>query len=134
MTNLDIPAGARAGVCQLLPQSPHAWAEAYSNLIHRARAEVRAQLPNFEPIARWRGCHHRILLRNPYADIGLIVGHGSAAIWLGRRDDTEFLRHTQPEERNRAADAWLATIAPRFDIVLQKLNCRSLSDALPLAA
>jgi hypothetical protein len=44
---------------------------------------------SFDPIHRWRDAH-RVLLRNPYADIGLTCLDGQAAVWIGERIDRDY--------------------------------------------
>jgi hypothetical protein len=36
------------------------------------------------------GDAHRVLLRNPYADIGLTCLDGQAAVWIGERIDRDY--------------------------------------------
>jgi hypothetical protein len=45
---------------------------------------------SFAPFHRWRGTAHRVLLRNPYADIGLTCLDGQAAVWIGERIDRDY--------------------------------------------
>jgi hypothetical protein len=71
---------------------PAEWLQAYTAMVvsdpHRHGREMRS----FDAIHRWRGTAHRVLLRNPYADIGLTCLDGQAAVWIGERIDHYRIR------------------------------------------
>jgi hypothetical protein len=49
-----------------------------------------SRISSLEPHEGWRGREDRILLRNGYADFGLSIYGGLAAVWIVERDDTSY--------------------------------------------
>jgi hypothetical protein len=68
-----------------------------------------ALLRSHPPLARDA---HRVLLRNPYADIGLTCINGQAAVWIGERIDRDYRIRCEWSDVSGPAHRWLASIAP----------------------
>lgn len=137
---VNYPVGAHVGFCLLTPSDPREWSSAYNRFIADIRRQTRSLLPNFDNHVAWRGCSDRVLARNPYADIGLSVAQGMAAVWLAEREDSTFrMRASWGDLRGEARD-WMTRIGPRFDEMLLRLGCiqhlpaDDLSLLWPLAA
>jgi hypothetical protein len=54
-------------------------------MVAAIRTDMVQEMRSFDPY-RWRGTAHSVLLRNPYADIGLTCLDGQAAVWIERID------------------------------------------------
>jgi hypothetical protein len=65
-------------------------ASAYTAMVASIRTGMVREMRSFAPVHRWRGTAHRVLLRNPYADIGLTCLDGQAAVWIGERIDRDY--------------------------------------------
>lgn len=121
--SVSYPVGAHVGFCLLTPSDPREWSSAYNKLIADIRRQIRSLLPNFESHVAWRGCSDRVLARNPYADIGLSVAHGMAAVWMAEREDSTFRARTSWGDLRGEARDWMTRIGPRFDEMLMRLGC-----------
>lgn len=121
--SVSYPVGAHVGFCLLTPRDPHEWSSAYNRLIGDIRRQIRSLLPNFENHVAWRGCCDRVLARNPYADIGLSVAHGMAAVWMAEREDSLFRARASWGDLRGEARRWMTHIGPRFDEMLMRLGC-----------
>lgn len=120
---VNYPVGAHVGFWLLTPSDPREWSSAYNRLIADIRRQTRSLLPNFDNHVAWRGCSDRVLARNPYADIGLSVAQGMAAVWMAEREDSTFrIRASWGDLRSEARD-WMTRIGPRFDEILMRLGC-----------
>jgi len=122
----DIPSspdGAQVVLRDLRAIAPDAWFTAYTGFVAEIRREVRRDMRSFDPIHRWRGCAGRVLLRNPYADIGITADHGLAVVWIGERIDRDYRIRCEWTDVSAAAQRWLAGIAPAFDAVAARLGC-----------
>ena len=121
----SLPGGARGAFRDFRAVAPEAWFAAYTEFVAEIRREVRFNMRSFDPIHRWRGCTSRVLLRNPYADIGITTGHGLAAVWIGERVDRDYHIRCEWTDVSGAARRWLTAIAPTFDSVAAHLGCTS---------
>ena len=83
-------------------------------LIEDIAATARGAFPSFEPHEGWRGREDRILLRNVYADLGLSIYGGLAAIWIAERDDGRYRDDDAETPRFGRAHHWLSLIEDRF--------------------
>ena len=119
----SLPDGARGAFRDFRAVAPEAWFAAYINFVSAIRREVRLDMRSFDPIHRWRGCASRVLLRNPYADIGVTTGDGLAAVWIGERIDRDYRIRCEWTDVSGAARRWLNAIAPTFDAVAARLGC-----------
>jgi hypothetical protein len=52
------------------------------------------------------GDAHRVLLRNPYADIGLTCLDGQAAVWIGERIDRDYRIRCEWSDVSGPARRW----------------------------
>ena len=80
-------------------------------------------MPSFDPVHGWRGCEHRVLLRNPYADIGITTFQGMASVWIAEREDRDFRIRCEWIDLSGDARRWLDGIAPAFDASCSWLGC-----------
>lgn len=64
-----------------------------------------------------------MLLRNPYADVGITTWQGIAAVWIAERDDPAYRLRCEWTDITRDARAWLTEIAPRFEAIAARLGC-----------
>ncbi|WP_292687858.1 MULTISPECIES: hypothetical protein [unclassified Novosphingobium] len=109
------PDGAQAACRTMSGISPADWYPAYLDLVAAIRTNMQRELRSFDPIHRWRGTTHRVLLRNPYADIGLTCLDGQAAVWIGERIDRDYRIRCEWSDVSGPARRWLASIAPTFE-------------------
>ena len=128
------PAGALVGIKPFASLPPALWAHAYRGLVQDIRRAGGQHLHQLETKACWRACFDRVLLRGPYADVGLTVGHGAAAIWLDRRIDAAYLGRIGSEPFRADAQAWFVMAAPRFVTMLSALRCTPHHTTTALAA
>jgi hypothetical protein len=119
----SLPDGARGAFRDFSAVAPEAWFAAYIDFVAAIRREVRLDLRSFDPIHRWRGCAGRVLLRNPYADIGITTDHGLAAVWIGERVDRDYRIRCEWTDVSGVARRWLTAVAPTFDAVAARLGC-----------
>ena len=119
----SLPDGARGAFRDFRAVAPEAWFAAYTGFVAEIRREMRLDMRSFDPIHRWRGCASRVLLRNPYADIGISTGHGLAAVWISERVDRDYRIRCEWTDVSGAARRWLTAIAPTFDAVAARLGC-----------
>ena len=117
------PDGAQVALRDLRAVAPDTWFAAYTGFVAETQGEVRQDMRSFDPIHRWRGCAGRVLLRNPYADIGITIRGGLAAVWIGERVDRDYRIRCEWTDVSGAAQRWLAAIAPDFDAVALRLGC-----------
>lgn len=117
------PPGALVGTRPFASLPPGPWSHAYRALIAEIRRAGGHHLHQLEITARWRGCTDRVLLAGSYADLGLTVGHGTAAIWLDRRIDAGFRDRSESALFRRDVQAWFDMATPRFDALLGALGC-----------
>ena len=60
----------------------------YECLVEDVVSTARQAFPSLLPHDGWRGREDRILLRNAYADCGISIYCGLAAVWLVERNDS----------------------------------------------
>jgi hypothetical protein len=56
-----------------------------------------------------------VLLRNPYADLGLTCINGQAAVWIGERIDRDYRIRCEWSDVSGPAHHWLVSITPAFE-------------------
>jgi hypothetical protein len=115
------PDGAQAACRYLLCVPSADWYPTYLDLVAAIRIGMRQDMRSFDPIHRWRGTAHRVLLRNPYADIGLTCLDGQAAVWIGERIDRDYRIRCEWSDVSGPARRWLARIAPTFEASAARL-------------
>lgn len=86
-------------------------------------AQARRAFPSLEPHDGWRGREDRILLRNGYADFGLSIYGGLAAVWIVERDDTSYHEAELRRPLHALAQHWLGSVAGRFDDLFGEYVC-----------
>jgi hypothetical protein len=118
----SFPPGALVGLKSFANLPPAPWANAYRALIRDVRQAGRCHLHELEVAATWRGCIDRVLLRGAYADLGLTVGYGAAAIWLDRRIDAFHVGRAVSPSFRTDAEAWFGHARPRFLALLRALD------------
>lgn len=128
------PPGALVGIRTFASLPPVPWAHAYRALIGDIRRTGRQHLHQLETKACWRGCTDRVLLAGAYADLGLTVGHGMAAIWLDRRIDAGFFDRMASDSFRSDVQAWFDMATPRFSALLGVLGCTPHHPTTALAA
>lgn len=116
------PDGAQAACRPLSGIPPADWYPAYLDLVSAIRIGMRQDMRSFDPIHRWRGTAHRVLLRNPYADIGLTCLDSRAAVWIGERIDRDYRIRCEWSHVSGPARRWLASIAPVFEAAAARLG------------
>lgn len=116
------PDGAQAASRPLSGIPLADWYPAYLDLVAAIRANMRRDMRSFDPIHRWRGTEHRVLLRNSYADIGLTCLVGEAAVWIGERIDRDYRIRCEWSDVSGPARRWLASIAPTFEAAADRLG------------
>jgi len=110
---------------------PRAWFDAYVALVADVRREVRAELRSFDPAHGWRGCADLVLLRNPYADVGITTWQGIASVWMTERDDAAYRLRCEWTDISVTARAWLTEVTPRFDAIAARIGCVPDPAAIP---
>lgn len=108
------PDGVQAACRPLSGIPPAEWLQAYTAMVAAIRTDMARAMRSFDPIHRWCGTAHRVLLRNPYADIGLTCLDGQAAVWIGERIDRDYRIRCEWSDISGPARHWLASIAPTF--------------------
>ena len=116
------PDGAQAACRPLLGIPSADWYPTYLDLVAAIRIGMRQDMRSFDPIHRWRGTAHRVLLRNPYADIGLTCLDGQAAVWIGERIDRDYCIRFEWSDVAGPARRWLSSIAPVFEAAAARLG------------
>lgn len=116
------PDGAQVACRPLSGIPPAEWLWAYTAIVAAIRTDMVREMPSFDPIHRWRGTAHRVLLRNPYADIGLTCFDGQAAVWLGERIDRHYRIRCEWSDVSGPARHWLARIAPTFAACAERIG------------
>jgi hypothetical protein len=116
------PDGAQAACRTMLGTPPVDWYPSYLELVAAIRTHLWRDMRSFDPIHRWRGTAHRVLLRNPYADIGLTCLDGQAAVWIGERIDRDYRIRCEWSDVSGPARRWLASIAPVFEAAAARLG------------
>jgi hypothetical protein len=101
-------------------------------MVAEIRTAMAREMRSFASVHRWRGTAHRVLLRNPYADIGLTCLDGQAAVWIGERIDRDYRIRCEWSDVSGPARRWLASIAPTFAASAERLGfapstCPSIS-------
>lgn len=116
------PVGAQVA-CRLLSGIPPAeWLQAYTAMVEAIRTGMARAMRSFDPVHRWRGTAHRVLLRNPYADIGLTCLDRQTVVWLGERIDCAYRIRCEWSDISGPARHWLACIAPIFTASAESLG------------
>lgn len=128
------PPGAAVGIRMFAKLPPRPWAQAYQRLVCDIRDVGRRHLHELDIASTWRGCADRVLMRGPYADIGLTVGHGVAAVWLARRIDGAYLARADFGSFPADARAWFELATPRFAAMLGEIGFRPHQSKPALAA
>ena len=116
------PEGAQAACHAMSGIPPADWLPAYLDLVAAIRSGMRQDMRSFDPIHRWHGTEHRVLLRNPYADIGLTCLDGQAAVWICERIDRDYRIRCEWSDVSGPARHWLASIAPTFEATACRLG------------
>ncbi|MDE1918876.1 MAG: hypothetical protein KGJ57_23015 [Sphingomonadales bacterium] len=91
-------------------------------MVAAIRTDMARAMRSFDPIHRWCGTAHRVLLRNPYADIGLTCLDGQAAVWIGERIDRDYRIRCEWSDVSGPARHWLASIASTFAACAESLG------------
>ena len=141
--SVSFPTGAQVAYCLLDADDADADADAddtdwgYECLCEDIRAAACAAFPSFDRHegwrGGWRGREARVLLRNSYADIGLSVYGGIAAIWIVQRDDPAYRDKDARVPCSSRAQHWLGQIAPRFARAfaqLERIGCMSNGESV----
>ena len=116
------PDGAQAACRTMSGNSPADWYSTYLDLVAAIRTHMRRDMRSLDPIHRWRETAHRVLLRNPYADIGLTCLDGQAAVWISERIDRDYRIRCEWSDVSGPARRWLASIAPTFEAAAARLG------------
>jgi len=116
------PDGAQAACRPLLGIPSADCYPTYLDLVAAIRTNMRRDMRSFDPIHRWRGTAHRVLLRNPYADIGLTCLDSRAAVWIGERIYRDYRIRCEWSNVSGPPRRWLASIAPNFDAAAERLG------------
>ena len=112
--SVTYPTGAIVAYQLFEPDEEDNWEWEFECLIEDIAATARGAFPSFEPYEGWRGREDRILLRNVYADFGISIYSGLAAIWIAERDDGRYWDQDVETPRSGRARHWLSLIEPRF--------------------
>jgi hypothetical protein len=116
------PDGAQVACRPLSGIPPAEWLQAYTAMVAAIRTGHGPRDAILRPVHRWRGTAHRVLLRNPYADIGLTCLDGQAAVWIGERIDRDYRIRCEWSDVSGPARHWLASIAPTFAACAERLG------------
>ena len=123
MTQVSFPQGARVGFISIGPWITPAWHDEYRQLAARIQTELGITFPSLDRVACWRTATDHVLMRNTYADAGVSLGYGEAAIWMAIRNDREFRLRSTWRDLKPAAERWLNDVAPRLEGALARLGC-----------
>jgi hypothetical protein len=113
MTQVSFPPAARVGFRSFGPWITPAWHDEYRQLAAHIQTELGATFPSLDRVSRWRTATHHVLMRNSYADAGVSLGFGEAAIWMAIRDDREFRLRSIWRDLKPAAERWLNDVDRR---------------------
>ena len=116
------PDGAQVACRPVAGIPPAEWIQAYTAMVVTIRNVMAREMPSFAPVHRWRGTAQRVLLRNPYADIGLTCLDGQASVWIGERIDRAYRIRCEWSDVSGPARRWLVRIAPTFAATAERLG------------
>ncbi|MDE2563008.1 MAG: hypothetical protein KGL48_12255 [Sphingomonadales bacterium] len=119
----SVPDGGRSAVREVAAGAFRDWARAYAAFAADVRCEVRRDLSSFDFAHGWRGTEHRVLLRNPYTDIGITTQDGLAAVWIAVRVDRAFRLRCEWVDLAGDTGRWLDEVASTFDAITVRLGC-----------
>lgn len=120
--SVSFPAGAQVAYRLFDSDEPDDDGWSYESLSDDIRATARAVFPSFECHEGWRGREDRVLLRNSYADIGVSVYGGIAAIWIVERDDGIYWDRDMRTGCSGRARHWLQQVASKFSDTFAELE------------
>ena len=121
--SVSYPSGAIVAFTVLEVECEDDWEFEYEWLRDDLIAQARRAFPSLEPHDGWRGREDRILLRNGYADFGLSIYGGLAAVWIVERDDTSYHEAELRRPLHALAQHWLNSVAGRFDDLFGEYVC-----------
>lgn len=121
--SVSYPSGALVAFQGLAIDDEDDWEIALEWLRDDLIAQARRAFPSLEPQDGWRGREDRILLRNGYADFGLSIYGGLAAVWIVERDDTSYHEAELRRPLHALAQHWLNSVAGRFDDLFGEYVC-----------
>lgn len=107
---------------RLIDEEDDEWSQACECLVDDLVQTARALFPSLEPFDGWRGREDRILLRNAFADCGVSIYGGLAAIWLVERDDAFYREADYQQARSGRARRWLAQVSDKFTTAFGELR------------
>lgn len=111
--SVSYPSGAIAAF-RLLDEPDDEWDWGYEFLVDDVVDTARLLFPSLQLFEGWWGGEDRILLRNAFADCGVSIYCGLAAIWLVERDDAQYWEADSRQARSGCARQWLAQVSDRF--------------------
>ena len=112
--SVSYPTGAIVAYRLFEPDEEEDWEWEFQDWLEDLAVTAREAFPSLEPHEGWRGREDRILLRNAYADFGLSIYGGLAAIWIAERDDARYWDFDVETPRSGRAQHWLSVIEARF--------------------
>ncbi|WP_420607415.1 hypothetical protein [Novosphingopyxis sp.] len=112
--SVSYPTGAIVAYQLFEPENEGDWDWEFCDFVEHITDTAREKFPSLEPNEGWRGREDRILLRNAYADFGISIYGGLAAIWIAERDDGRYWDHDAETPRSGRAQHWLSLIEARF--------------------
>ncbi|MFZ5665764.1 MAG: hypothetical protein ACOY7L_11130 [Pseudomonadota bacterium] len=113
--SVSYPSGAIVAFTVLDVGCDGDWEFEYEWLCDDLRMRAARAFPSLCAHDGWRSREDRILMRNAYADFGVSVYGGLAAVWIAERDDGSYWDADWRTARSYRAQRWLQQIAPRFD-------------------
>ncbi|MBU2032397.1 hypothetical protein [Qipengyuania sp. SM2507] len=111
--SVSYPSGAIAAF-RLMDEPDDGWDWGYEFLVDDVVDTARLLFPSLQLFDGWRGGEDRILLRKAFADCGVSIYCGLAAIWLVERDDAQYWEADSRQARSGCARQWLAQVSDRF--------------------
>lgn len=112
--SVSYPTGAIVAYRLLEPDDEDDWDWKFEFLVEEILFSAREAFPSLKPHDGWRGREDHIFLRNAYADFGISIYGGLAAIWIVERDDGRYWDHDACRARSGRARCWLRQIEARF--------------------
>ncbi|WP_339688360.1 hypothetical protein [uncultured Parasphingorhabdus sp.] len=120
--SVSYPTGAITAY-QFIEAGDDHWDLEYEAIVENIIHQAKQAFPSLNLYNGWRGREDRILLRNAFADFGISVYCGLAAIWITARDDNRYWDKDSIAPLKGRTDQWLSQIEARFLVMFSHYRC-----------
>lgn len=120
--SVSYPTGAITAY-QLIKAGDDDWDLEYEALVEDIIHQAKQAFPSLGVYDGWHGREDRILMRNAFAELGISVYCGLAAIWIAARDDNRYWDKDSIAPLKGRTDQWLYQIEARFLKMFSQYPC-----------